>query len=203
MKAAEFGSTGADEISLFQRLSEGKGTKPPRLPPWPVDICEQLDVWTEPFTWKFSEEEVELPGSGFSTAMGKVPAVEALPVAVSCVGETKVVESVVPLRRTCAPETNWLPVTVREKLPRLVVAGEMPESVGVGLRRVTALEEDLEASAELVAVMVTVFGEGRVAGAVYLPEASIVPRVEDPPVVELTDQATAVFEEPVTVAEKL
>lgn len=148
-------------------------------------------------------EEVEPPGSGFSTAMVKVPAVEALPVAVSCVEETKVVDRAVELRRTCAPETNWLPVMASEKLPRLVEAGEMPESVGVGLRRVTALEEDLEVSAELVAVMVTVFGEGRVAGAAYLPEESMVPRAEEPPVVELTAQVTDVLEEPVTVAEKL
>ena len=42
----------------------------------------------------------------------------------------------------------------------------MPERVGVGFQRVTAEDEDLVVSAELVAVMVTVLGEGRVAGAV-------------------------------------
>src|ERR1700741_1114983 len=135
MKPAELGSTGAEEMSLFQRLSVGNGTKPPRLALGPVDICEQLEVWTEPFTWKFSVEEVELPGSGFSTAMVNVPAVEALPVAVSCVEETKVVERAVALRRTCTPETNWAPVTEREKLPKLLEAGEMPVRVGVGFSR--------------------------------------------------------------------
>jgi len=35
-----------------------------------------------------------------------------------------------------------------------------------------------------------------------LPEESMVPRVELPPEVELTDQVTAVFEEPETVAVK-
>ena len=47
-----------------------------------------------------------LPGSGFSTVMGKVPAMAAVPVAVSCVEETKVVEVGELLRRTCAPETK-------------------------------------------------------------------------------------------------
>ena len=98
--------------------------------------------------------------------MGKIPAVVALPVALSCVEETKVVERATPLRRTCAPETKLLPVMVREKLPRLVEAGETPTSVGVGLRSVTALEADLVMSAALVAVTVTVLGEGRVEGAV-------------------------------------
>jgi hypothetical protein len=51
-------------------------------------------------------------------------------------------------------------------LPRLVAVGERPRSVGVGLRRLTALEEVAAALAALVAVMVRVFGEGRVAGAV-------------------------------------
>ena len=51
-------------------------------------------------------------------------------------------------------------------MPRLVAVGERPRSVGVGLRRVTALEEVAVALAALVAVMVSVFGEGSVAGAV-------------------------------------
>src|SRR6266436_4806166 len=37
MTAAELGSTGVEEISAFQRLSAGNGTKPPRLAPWPGD----------------------------------------------------------------------------------------------------------------------------------------------------------------------
>ena len=36
MIAVEFGSTGAEEISVFQALSAGNGTKPLRLPPCPV-----------------------------------------------------------------------------------------------------------------------------------------------------------------------
>ena len=124
-----------------------------------------------------------------------------MPVAVSCVEETKVVESAELDRRTCAPETKLLPVTVREKLPRLVEAGEMPVRTGVGFMSVTELVEDLEVSAELVALTVRMLGDGRVAGAVYLPEESIVPSEEEPPGVSLTDQVTAVLVVPETVAE--
>jgi hypothetical protein len=98
--------------------------------------------------------------------MGNVPAVVALPVAVSCVEETKVVERAVLLRRTSAPETKLEPVIVREKFPRLVEEGEMPTRVGVGLRSVTALEPDFVVSAALVAVTEMVLGEGRDEGAV-------------------------------------
>ncbi len=111
-------------------------------------------------------EEALLPGSGFSTATGKVPAVEAVPVAVSCVELTNVVASGELLRRTCAPEIKFVPVTVRVKTPRFAAEGEMPASVGVGFQRVTAEEEDLVVSAALVAVTVMVLGEGRAAGAV-------------------------------------
>jgi hypothetical protein len=92
---------------------------------------------------------------------------------------------------------------VREKLPRLVEAGEMPVRTGVGFMSVTELVEDLEVSAELVALMVRMLGDGRVAGAVYLPEESMVPSEEEPPGVSLTDQVTAVLVVPETVAEKV
>ena len=141
-----------------------------------------------------------LPGSGFWTLTEKVPAVVASPVAVSCVEETKVLARGLLARRTCAPETKLEPVTVRLKLPRLVEDGEMPVKVGVGFTSVTAQEPDLVESAELVAVTFTVLGEGRLAGAVYLPVESTVPNVEEPPVMEFTDQVTAVFEVPVTEA---
>ena len=38
MISFEFGSTGADEISVFHRLLLVKGRKPFKLAPWPVDI---------------------------------------------------------------------------------------------------------------------------------------------------------------------
>jgi hypothetical protein len=41
MIAFEFGSTGADEISVFHRLLLVKGRKPFRLAPCPVDITLQ------------------------------------------------------------------------------------------------------------------------------------------------------------------
>jgi hypothetical protein len=67
---------------------------------------------------------------------------------------------------------------------------------------VTELVEDLEVSAELVALMLTVLGDGREAGAEYLPEESMVPSAEEPPAVSSTDQVTAELEMPETVAEK-
>jgi hypothetical protein len=67
---------------------------------------------------------------------------------------------------------------------------------------VTELVEDLEVSAELVALMVTVLGVARDAGAVYLPEESMVPMAAEPLGVSLTDQVTAVLEVPETVEEK-
>jgi hypothetical protein len=93
-------------------------------------------------------------------------------------------------------------MSVSEKFPRFVEAGEMPVSVGVGFQRVTAAEADLVVFAALVAVTLTVLGEGRVPGAVYLPVESMVPRAALPPAVEFTDQATAVFVESETAAVK-
>jgi hypothetical protein len=79
----------------------------------------------------------------------------------------------------------------------------MPVRTGVGFMSVTALEPEAEVSAELVAVTVRVLGEGSAAGAEYLPEASIVPRVAEPPGVLLTDQVTEVLAAWATVAAKV
>jgi hypothetical protein len=97
--------------------------------------------------------------------MEKVPALVAFPTAVSCVDETNVVVSAALLNITCAPDTKLLPVTVIVKLPRFVDAGEMPLNVGVGFHSVTEAELDFVGSAPLVAVTLTLFGEGRVVGA--------------------------------------
>ena len=94
-------------------------------------------------------------------------------------------------------------MTVSVKLPRFVEAGEIPVSTGVGLRSVTALVPFFEESAELTALTVTELGLGRVAGAVYLPEVSMMPREADPRAASLTYQVTAVFEVPVTSAENV
>jgi hypothetical protein len=55
---------------------------------------------------------------------------------------------------------------------------------------VTALVPVCVVSAALVAVTVIVFGDGRLAGAVYIPFASIVPIVAFPPTTEFTAQVT-------------
>src|SRR5215471_21586754 len=48
MIAPELESTGEAEISLFQRLSLGKGTKPFRFAPWPRPITLQSSDWPPP-----------------------------------------------------------------------------------------------------------------------------------------------------------
>jgi len=72
--------------------------------------------------------------------------------------------------------------------------------VGVGLRSVTLLDALAEESAALVARIVIVFGFGKEAGAVYMPEALMVPVVELPPETLFTVQTTPVLLVPVTVA---
>jgi hypothetical protein len=95
-----------------------------------------------------------------------MPAVDSLPLAVSCVDETNVVVSAVFPSITVAPEMKFVPVRVIEKLPVPVLAGLIPESVGVGFKIVTALDALAELDAALVAVTVSAFGFGSVAGAV-------------------------------------
>ena len=91
---------------------------------------------------------------------------------------------------------------VSEKLPRVVDPGEIPVRTGVGFMRVTELAADSEESAELVALMVMVLGEGSMDGAVNIPEESIVPSKEEPPGAPLMDHVTAVLVVPETLAEK-
>jgi hypothetical protein len=106
------------------------------------------------------------PGSGFSTDIGKLPAVGAVPVAVSWVEETNVVDMGADESSTWAPRMKFVPVIVMLNAPVPVLDGVMPATVGVGFNRVTALEAVAEDDAALVAVRVTVFGEGSEAGAV-------------------------------------
>ena len=84
----------------------------------------------------------------------------------SCVEETNVVVSAMPLMYTFAPEIKFVPVSVIEKLPVPVLAGLTPTSVGVGFKIVTALVPLDEVVATLVAVIVSESGLGNVAGAV-------------------------------------
>ena len=134
--------------------------------------------------------------------MEKVPADASLPVAVSWVEDTKVVASGAPARRTWAPLAYPLPFTVIANAPAGTDVGAMPASTGTGFCNVTALLPDAEASAELTARTVTVLELGTVAGAVYMPDALIVPVAALPPATPFTCQVTAVFDDPATVAPK-
>ena len=98
--------------------------------------------------------------------MPKRPAMDSEPAAVSCVAETKVVVSGVAPSKTWAPEMKFVPLTAKEKLPVPTLAGLVPIKVGVGFRRVTALDAVAELEAMLVAVTVSVLGLGSEAGAV-------------------------------------
>ena len=74
------------------------------------------------------------------------------------------------------------------------------ETETAGVVMVTVVDADLVLSATLVAVTVTVFGDGAVAGAVYKPLAEIVPHAGPAQPAPVTVHVTAVLELPVTVA---
>jgi len=205
MIAAEFPSTGAEEISLFHRLSAENGTNPFRLALCPRLIPLQLGGGFPPLvevTCKFCEADVALPGLGFITATANVPADDSLPIAVSCADDTNVVASGEPARSTCAPLTNPLPSTVIAIAPAGTDVGAMPVSTGTEFCNVTALVPDAVASAELTARTVTVLEPGTVLGAVYAPDELIVPVAPLPPATPFTCHVTEVFDDPVTVALK-
>jgi hypothetical protein len=71
---------------------------------------------------------------------------------------------------------------------------------GAGGCTVTVAVPDAEGLATLTARRVTLAGLGTAAGAVYKPEAEIVPLMESPPAEPLTLQVTLVFDVPATVA---
>jgi hypothetical protein len=117
-------------------------------------------------TCKFTEPDVALPGFGFVTLTAKFPVDDSLPVAVSCVDETKVVASGEPASCACAPLAKPLPLSVNEKLPVETEVGATLASTGIGFHSVTTLlPKELE-SAALTACTVTVFEFGTLAGAV-------------------------------------
>jgi hypothetical protein len=76
---------------------------------------------------------------------------------------------------------------------------EPPLAAAVAIT-VAMAEPILVESATDTAVIVTVAGVGTVMGAVYTPDAEIIPTVALPPAVPLTLQLTAVLEAPVTAA---
>jgi hypothetical protein len=143
---------------------------------------------------------VLLPGSGFCTLTAKLPAELALPLAVNCAEETKVVVKAVPANRTFAPLTNALPFTVIVKDPLGKEAGLTLVSTGVGFHSVTALFPMALESAALTASISTDPVFGKLAGAVYFPEEVIVPVLADPPATLFTSHVTFPFEELLTCA---
>ena len=73
----------------------------------------------------------------------------------------------------------------------------------ISLVIVTVALADLVVSAWLVAVMLTLAGEGKSAGAVYLPVEEIIPSIAFPPGTPLTAHDTSMFVVFVTVAAKV
>ena len=82
--------------------------------------------------------DVPPPGVGLTTVTGNVPARAmslAKIAAVTCVALTKVVVRALPFQCTEAPETKFVPVTVRVNAspPAAAVDGEREVAVGTGL----------------------------------------------------------------------
>jgi hypothetical protein len=114
----------------------------------------------------FEVVEVTAPGSGFNTVTVTFPACAAVavPEAVNSVLEsTTVVRAVLP-NITCAPATNFEPVTTRVKAPTPIVPGVTDPTTGIGFCKVTTLDATAEALLVLTASIVAVLGLGRVAG---------------------------------------
>jgi hypothetical protein len=107
------------------------------------------------------------PGSGFITSTATVPtcAAVAVPVAVNCVPDTKLVVSAVPPKETVAPLTKSLPVIINVNVPTLTCGGDIPVTIGIGFSSVTALLAASDNFALCAAVTVMVFGVGSNAGA--------------------------------------
>ncbi|HXQ23561.1 MAG TPA: hypothetical protein VN812_17920 [Candidatus Acidoferrales bacterium] len=140
------------------------------------------------------------PGPGFATVMLIEPAFVALPVAVSCAGELKVVCRGTPFHSTRAPLTKPLPMTFSVNDPSGSGFGLRVVSDGVWLITVITHVAEFVDTAVLVAVAVTFQPAGGVAGAVYLPVLSMKPTTELPPAMPLTDQRTAVVATPFAYA---
>jgi len=102
------------------------------------------------------------PAQGFATVIEAVPAVamrEAGTVAVSCVEETNVVVSAVPFQFTVAPETKFVPMTVKVNCgpPAVAQAGLSELMVGLALMVITSVcwALVLQGVAPLLAVIAT------------------------------------------------
>lgn len=146
--------------------------------------------------------EVLPPGFGLLTATANVPAVGAEPVAVSWLAETNLVVTAAPPNSTCAPGTKLLPAIVSVYAPAVKLGGLTLLIAGVGFHSVTLLVPLAAEFAAAVALMLIVLEVGRLAGAVYIPAAVIVPVLALPPATPFTNQFTVWSDAPVTVALK-
>ena len=97
------------------------------------------------------------PGLGLLTKIATFPTcvLVALPVAVSCVEDTRVVESTVPLKLIVAPTAKCAPFTVIVKAPTGIDVGVMVVTCGVGFCSVSVALAVLAALAVSVAVTIT------------------------------------------------
>ena len=112
--------------------------------------------------------ELIAPGAGFITSTATAPtcAAVAVPLAVSCVLDTKLVASVVDPKVTVAPFTKSLPVIVNVNVPTFTCVGEIPVTTGIGFSSVTLLLPVSDAFPLSAAAIVTLLGVGSTAGAV-------------------------------------
>jgi len=159
----------------FHKLSAGNGKNPFKLAPCPVEMALHA-LGDEPppppppeleaVTVTLIVDDALSPGFGLLTLTAYVPAVASVPVALSCVPDTKVVASAAPPHSTVAPFTKLPPFTVTVNDPVANVDGDTLAIDGVGFSRVTALDPEAAAEASEVAVTVIVLGFGTVAGAV-------------------------------------
>jgi hypothetical protein len=115
----------------------------------------------------------------------------AVPVAVTCVAETRVVFSAVAPNITVAPLAKWAPLITKENAPTAITFGVTDETCGTGLSRVTASLALMAGFAVSAALTVTLFGVSGNSGAVYNPPALIVPVAALPPATPFTDHVTA------------
>src|SRR5271168_879910 len=146
-----------------------------------------------PTTKAITVPEVEDPGSGFFTVTEMLPscAVVAVPIAVNCVDELRVVVSAVVPNTTVAFAAKCAPVTISVKVPTGNCAGEMETICGTGLSRVAAALDLADGAAVSAAPMVILFGVGGNSGAVKRPDVLIIPFAAVPPATPFTDQVTA------------
>jgi len=144
-------------------------------------------------TWAVRLPEEIAPGSGFFTVIEMLPTcpLVAVPVAVSCVDETRVVVNVALPKLIAAPVAKCAPLTVKLNDPTGMDNGATVVICGTGLFNVMALLAVLVESAAATAPIVIALADGGNSGAVYMPAAVIIPTEALPPATPFTDQLTA------------